>query len=333
MGFNFGDVGAGAATGAAVAGPVGAVVGGALPIVGGIVSTLLNNSNTDSTNAANRAFQLQQQAQQNAYNLDMWNRTNAYNAPSAVMARLKAAGLNPNLVYGQVSGGYAQPAPHSAEVSYVQQPHPAMDLSRPVSEGIRAYNDIRMMSAQTSNLDAQTVNAIADATLRGHQIGLVDAQAANTVADTSLKSHQADALDAEVRLKAAETNRIQSLLPLDMALESGNIDKVSAEVDKLGAETKFISDDTLGLIARNATSMQEAVSRISQNLMNTAKSGAEISQIKAYTDTLLNSKAMSDMDILMRNNGMMPHDSFPMRVLGAFTNWLGQGMRNLRSKF
>lgn len=39
---------------------------------------------------------------------DMWNAANAYNTPAAQMARFKAAGLNPNLVYGQMSNS---PAP------------------------------------------------------------------------------------------------------------------------------------------------------------------------------------------------------------------------------
>ncbi len=36
----------------------------------------------------------------NERNIENWNRQNAYNDPSAAMARLKAAGLNPNMVYG-----------------------------------------------------------------------------------------------------------------------------------------------------------------------------------------------------------------------------------------
>lgn len=33
---------------------------------------------------------------------DMWNATNAYNHPAAVMQRYREAGLNPNLIYGQM---------------------------------------------------------------------------------------------------------------------------------------------------------------------------------------------------------------------------------------
>ena len=42
---------------------------------------------------------------QNQYNIDMWQRNNEYNSPSAQMQRLKSAGLNPNLMYGQGSTG------------------------------------------------------------------------------------------------------------------------------------------------------------------------------------------------------------------------------------
>lgn len=46
-------------------------------------------------------------------NLNMWNLQNAYNDPAAQMARLQAAGLNPNLVYGggNVTGNAASSGP------------------------------------------------------------------------------------------------------------------------------------------------------------------------------------------------------------------------------
>ena len=37
-------------------------------------------------------------------NLEQWNRANEYNLPVNQMARLKQAGLNPNLVYGSGAG-------------------------------------------------------------------------------------------------------------------------------------------------------------------------------------------------------------------------------------
>lgn len=47
----------------------------------------------------------------NAANLDLWNRQNAYNTPVEQMKRLEAAGLSPQLAYGQVADSKAGSAP------------------------------------------------------------------------------------------------------------------------------------------------------------------------------------------------------------------------------
>lgn len=54
---------------------------------------------------AKRARKFSEDAATTAYQRDveMWNKANAYNAPQAQMERLKAAGLNPNMIYGSGS--------------------------------------------------------------------------------------------------------------------------------------------------------------------------------------------------------------------------------------
>ncbi len=51
----------------------------------------------------NNEYNQRMQGQQNAYNLDMWNKQNDYNSPASQLSRLKDAGLNPNLIYGNGS--------------------------------------------------------------------------------------------------------------------------------------------------------------------------------------------------------------------------------------
>lgn len=58
--------------------------------------------------AANkRQFKNQQKAMalQDQYNRNLWDYQNAYNTPAMQMQRLKAAGLNPRLIYGSGAGG------------------------------------------------------------------------------------------------------------------------------------------------------------------------------------------------------------------------------------
>lgn len=87
-------------------------------------------------------------------NLDMWNRNNAYNAPQAQMERLKAAGLNPNLVYGTgtVSGNT------SGQIPKYQAPQMRWDVEPlvQVPDVIGKFMDLRMKQAQIDQLQAQT---------------------------------------------------------------------------------------------------------------------------------------------------------------------------------
>lgn len=60
-----------------------------------------------------RQFKYQQQAmaKQQEYNKDLWDYQNAYNTPQAQMERLKAAGLNPRLIYGSGSANTGNAGP------------------------------------------------------------------------------------------------------------------------------------------------------------------------------------------------------------------------------
>lgn len=62
--------------------------------IGNIISTAMAND-------ANERMQ----HEQNKWNLEQWNRNNAYNSPAAQMQRFKAAGLNPDLMYQQGTPG------------------------------------------------------------------------------------------------------------------------------------------------------------------------------------------------------------------------------------
>lgn len=100
---------------------------------------------------------------QNAWNLEQWYRENEYNLPSAQMARLKAAGLNPNLVYG--SGGAttsAAPSPRASAANYQ-----AIDfgLDNQGQNAVNTYMAYQNYLLNKSHVDAQNnvLSAQADA--------------------------------------------------------------------------------------------------------------------------------------------------------------------------
>lgn len=72
------------------------IASAALPAVGNLASAI-------SQGVMNRKSR--------KWNEKMWHMQNAYNLPEAQMERFKAAGLNPNLIYGQGNAGNAGSAP------------------------------------------------------------------------------------------------------------------------------------------------------------------------------------------------------------------------------
>lgn len=83
-----------------------------------LYSAIQNNKNIDKQLAAqsaenekNRKYNLQLAQMQNSWNIAMQDRENAYNTPSAQKARLEAAGLNPDMMYGGIVSNTSAPSP------------------------------------------------------------------------------------------------------------------------------------------------------------------------------------------------------------------------------
>ena len=133
--------------------PIPALLGGAL-ISGGasIFGNLLGNSG-----------RRRNQDRANAWNLEQWHRQNAYNDPSAQMARLKNAGLNPNLIYGtsptSATGNADKVAPSDT---------PDYQIDNPMRE-ISSYANVKQTEANTDNLRKQNHVIVQDANLKAAQ--------------------------------------------------------------------------------------------------------------------------------------------------------------------
>lgn len=70
-----------------------------IPIIGPIASAI-SQSEANETNVALAR-------EQQEWSEKMWNLQNEYNTPKAALQRFKDAGINPNLLASQISGGYA----------------------------------------------------------------------------------------------------------------------------------------------------------------------------------------------------------------------------------
>lgn len=118
---------------------------------GNIVSTILSNIFNRRMQRENNALQRQLAAQANQWNIDQWMRENAYNTPSAQMARLRAAGLNPSLA--MTSGDIANEAAASpqANIANTQASHNIAPQIDPLTAA-----QIANINADTDQKKAQT---------------------------------------------------------------------------------------------------------------------------------------------------------------------------------
>jgi len=102
-----------------------------LPLIGKAIATAFKAKNIGTTiAAANAGAQLLTNRAQKRTNLEMydrqradaladWNRQNQYNSPEAQMTRFKEAGLNPHLIYGQMTTAQPIKTPEAKSPNYV----------------------------------------------------------------------------------------------------------------------------------------------------------------------------------------------------------------------
>lgn len=140
-------------------GALAAPLTGGLSLIGGYMYDTNKQQNKANQKAVDRA---------NAYDMYTWDLANQYNDPKAQMERLKAAGLNPNLVYG--SGNVTGNTTGQAGSNGIAQ----QEVFNGVSKGLQ-------FAQATANLQ----NTVANNKLLQHQMEKTDADRLYTQAQTT----------------------------------------------------------------------------------------------------------------------------------------------------
>lgn len=171
--------------------PIGAAIGAGASLLGSIFS---------NSGARKR------QELANAQNIEFWQMQNAYNHPSQQMARLKQAGLNPNLVYGgstgQASGQASNIAPSKAAPYEIE--NPIRDIGH--------FANLAFKEAQENNvLENTKVQAQENLLKQAQTINVLEqGKSAKTKAmvDEAISKYQIDASREQLRgIKMANTGK------------------------------------------------------------------------------------------------------------------------------
>lgn len=155
-----------------------------LSIFSSIAGAVAGNKNIDKQvsaqkeeNQKNRDWNLNLAKQQNQWNIDQWNRENAYNSPAAQMARFKDAGLNPDLAYGQQNLSAASPEMTAGEGS---QPTDVSNLAnkRTIGDIVSQAATTRLTNAQAKLAESQANKTDKEATGQDYQNDILKSDAA-----------------------------------------------------------------------------------------------------------------------------------------------------------
>lgn len=232
-------------------------------LVGSFISAEVNRRQQE------RAFKQQKELQQDAqsYNTLMFNMANAYNSPSAQMARFKAAGLNPNLMYGQMANTASAPS-----ISAGSAPSPSQMQAPSLMETAQ----LGLLEAQKRNIDADTADKEASAGEKGANAKLITTQEMINKADLDIRKKLAD---SQISVNDETMNQIKA-----------NIAQIAQTTENLKVENAIASLQ----LQWDRASFDDRV-KLVQAQWKAANAQANLSNAQAHRITTLLNQELSNL--------------------------------------
>ena len=235
------------------------LIGAGSGLLSGVGSIFAQNS----ANKANMKLQQQQQA----YDTQMWNMQNAYNDPSAQMARTSAAGINPFQAMGS-SGVSVTSGNNSSPAQGVAPAHvDALPVGGVLMSALSGF--LNTLTAQS-----QSIKAVADAAAQDRSRFLLPGQIRLQDSDFKTNLSQQGALNAAAGLsdqQAANLKQENDFRVFTNSLYQKYGDKLTAlQVGKLAAECKNIVADTKLKKAQYNLTDEQVRTEVSKQVANYA---------------------------------------------------------------
>lgn len=267
------------------------------PVTGTAILGGANLISQSFANRANRRWATRQADKARAWALQDWEMTNEYNSPRAQMERLKEAGLNPNLVYGNGATATGGDVRGTAPASYKQEP---LDFS-PMQNAIYAGIDMEIKKANKDLLEVQKTVATNNAILT-----------AQKTAESQIKMAKSEFELSQAKSLAAGVLQAQQL----------NLKKMEQDIDLQGK--RFLLDvnenDRRNILTANTLReglqrIVESKSRVYLNGLSGKQKIAETDRIRKQIDLMNQDDLTKELDNNLRKEGISPNDPTWMRVI------------------
>lgn len=251
-------------------------------------------------------FNKEQALLQRGYALQDFDMVNAYNDPTAQMERLRKAGLNPALVYGNGATTEAGTVRASEKAEYAKD---APDYGSAATQGLAAYYNTQQQEAQTNNVKAQTETAKQEAILKASQTAATNSQTAST----DFARQQAQRL-ADISAEAATEN-----------------------LNKLKNENKVIVDNNGRQTQLANASLRETTERILTSKLQRTKTEKEKQEIEKRIQNLDKDGKLKDLEIHLNQSGIQKNDPAWMRAILQFidgkpADWIKNKYKETKAK-
>lgn len=279
-----------------------AILAGSMAATGSLMDAFM----TGNMNKKSREFSREMYNVQKADNLEFWNMQNAYNSPAEQMARFKAAGLNPNLIYGQqnTAGPISSP-----DVQKPQFDTPNVGAAVPSAlSAIDLVTNLELKQAQIDNVRAQNDVIKQQAVYLGSQISGTEASTKRKLLDYNLEERLFDTnIDARKEALRQMRNNIDISTRRDIreaVQQSSNLKEAEQRI--LSAiQDRAAKRQQMAQSRSEVLRIQEDTKRITQQIENMRKEGK-----------------IKDLDVWLSSQAIRPGDNTWYRVVASLFDTL-----------
>jgi hypothetical protein len=203
-----------------------------------LVGNALNVGSQLLTNRQQKRTNLEMYDRQRADALADWNRQNMYNAPDVQMKRFKDAGLNPHLIYGQMTTAQPIKTPEAKAPNYVA---PQVD-----PEGLNVLG--KQYALETQRLQLENMQK---------QGALIEAQTMKTNSETDWKNVNTKFAKDTFDIRKFTLGNKETLSAGEVYLQDQKFKQIESQIRKTNAEVQNILVNTNLSVAKQSEIAQK----------------------------------------------------------------------------